>query len=94
MPRKSLVILAGAALLASTGVFAQTTCEQCGTAPPPPPPPPQETYEQFICRVKGNAGVGNGGDQRPSELRDCDPGRSGQHNQAWKNIDRPRSGNR
>ena len=89
MPRLSLAILAGAAMLASTGLLAQT-CEQCGTMPPPPPPPP-ETFDQFVCRVKGNAGVGNGGDQRPSELNDCDPGKSGQHNQAWKNIDKPRS---
>jgi hypothetical protein len=86
---KLFPMLVGAALLVAGSVQAQTACEQCGTAPPPPPP--SVTFEQFVCRVKGNAGVGNGGDQRSSELKDCDPGKSGAHNQAWKNINKPRN---
>lgn len=90
MFKKSLALIAGGALFASTSVFAQTVCEQCGSSGPPPPPS-QENFGQFICRVKGNAGIGNGGDQRATEVKDCDPGKSGLHNQAWKNIDKPPS---
>ena len=81
---KTLASLVGAALLSGMGTFAQAqTCDQCGTLPPPPPP--------TVCKVKGNAGVGNGADGRKSELNDCDPGKSGLHNQAWKNSDKPRN---
>ena len=84
--KRTFGLLAGAALLSATTSFAQAqVCEQCGTVPPPPPP------TSFVCKVKGNAGVGNGADGRPTEVGDCDPGRSGSHNQAWKNIDKPRS---
>jgi hypothetical protein len=78
---KSLVTLIAAALLSSTGAFAQTVCEQCGPLPPPPAP--------VTCSGKSNAGVGNGGDGARTELNDCDPGKSGLHNQAAKNADRP-----
>ena len=78
-------LLLGASVLIGGAASAQTICEQCGTLPPPPPPP-------VTCSVKGNAGVGNGGEQLSNvEYQDCDPGKSGLHNQAWKNIDKPRS---
>jgi hypothetical protein len=81
---KILTLTLGMTLLASMGTFAQADCEQCGTLPPPPPP--------VSCTIRGNAGVGNGGDQiARTEYKDCDPGNSGAHNQAWKNADKPRS---
>ena len=49
---------------------------------------PGPIMDPFVCRVKGNAGSGNKGEGRGNELNDCDPGRSGLHNQAWKNIDK------
>ena len=83
--KKSLLSFVGAAVLASmTSVAQAQVCEQCGTPPPPPP--------TFVCKVKGNAGVGNGAEGRSPERNDCDPGNSGAHNQAWKNADKPRSG--
>ena len=82
---KTLASLAGAACLAAASTFAQAqTCDQCGTLPPPPP---TET-----CKVKGNAGIGNKGEGKGTELNDCDPGKSGLHNQAWKNADKPHNG--
>ena len=74
---KSVGLLLGTSLLIGTAASAQTACEQCGERPPP-----------FVCKVKGNAGIGNGGDQRTTEFQDCDPGRSGEHNRAWKNMDK------
>ena len=92
---KILVPLAGAAILAVMSMSAQAqTCEQCGTLPPPPPPTtgkppvPGPIMDPFVCRVRGNAGIGNKGEGRGTELNDCDPGRSGLHNQAWKNMDK------
>jgi hypothetical protein len=73
-------------LLASMGTFAQAQCDQCGTLPPPPP-----VADPFVCKVKSNAGVGNGAEGRGSELSDCDPGKSGLHNQAAKNADKPKT---
>ena len=80
---KSLVTLMAAAILSSTTAVAQTVCEQCGTLPPPPAP--------VMCSGKSNAGVGNGADGARTELGDCDPGKSGLHNQAAKNVDKPQS---
>ena len=82
---KILTLFLGMTLLAFMGTFAQAQCDQCGTLPPPPP-----VAEPFVCKVKGNAGVGNGAEGRSPELGDCDPGNSGAHNQAWKNADKPR----
>jgi hypothetical protein len=80
--------LVSAAILSVMSTVSQAqVCEQCGALPPPPPVSDK-------CKVKGNAGVGNGPDGRPTEIGDCDPGRSGLHNQAWRNIDKPRSMNR
>ena len=84
---KTLSCLVGIAMLSAMSTVAQAqTCDQCGTVPPPPPPP-----TTYICKVKGNAGVGNGAEGRSPELGDCDPGKSGLHNQAWKNSDKPKS---
>ena len=80
---KSLAALVAAAILSITGAVAQTTCEQCGPLPPPPVP--------VTCNMKSNAGVGNGADGAATELGDCDPGKSGLHNQAAKNADKPQS---
>jgi hypothetical protein len=80
---KPLLTLLAAAILTSTAAVAQTTCEQCGTLPPPPPP--------VTCKMKSNAGVGNGAEGISPELGDCDPGRSPLHNQAARNIDKPNS---
>ena len=99
---KTLASLMGAAVLSamSTVALAQV-CEQCGSAPPPPPPPPPPPMttpgdvvtpggdnNPFVCRVKGNAGIGNKGEGMRTERDDCDPGNSGAHNQAWRNADK------
>ena len=75
---KSLVTLMAVAILSSTSAVAQTVCEQCGSLPPPPPP--------VTCNGKSNAGIGNGGDGARTEVGDCDPGKSGLHNHAAKNV--------
>jgi hypothetical protein len=106
MVTKSIAALTGLALLASTAAVAQTVCEQCGGAPPPPPPtvgnpyapmpvtmpsvPATPTRVGITCHMKGNAGIGNKGDGFDSELNDCDPGKSGLHNNAYK-ADKPKN---
>jgi hypothetical protein len=44
-----------------------------------------------VCRIKGNAGVGNGPEGYRIEAGDCDPAMSALHNQAYKNADKPNS---
>ena len=82
MFKLSLVAVAAAAVLTSTGAFAQTSNEG-GNIPP----------TVVICYGKTNAGVGNNAELGRTELRDCDPGKSGLHNQAGKNSDKPQSKN-
>ncbi len=106
MSTKSLAALAGVALLASTAAFAQTCEQCGGLPPPPPPPtvgnpyapmpvtmptvPTTPTRVGITCNMKGNAGIGNKGDGFATELNDCDPGKSGLHNNAYKS-DRPKN---
>jgi hypothetical protein len=77
-----LAALVGAAILSSASAFAQTTCTECGNTPPP----------TVICYGKSNAGVGNGPELYKNENGDCDPGNAYIHNQAFKNMDKPRNG--
>ena len=74
--------LAAAAVSALLTASMSTSALACGCVPPPPP-----------SKVKANSGVGNGGEPRgvTGELNDRDPGRSGTHNQAFKNQDKPQS---
>jgi hypothetical protein len=82
MFKLSLAALTGAAILTSASALAQTTpCTECGGTPPP----------TVVCRIKGNAGVGNGPEMYKFEAGDCDPGNSALHNQAYKNADKPKS---
>ena len=85
--KKTLLSLGAAAVISAMSAVAQAdTCEQCGGGPPPPPP-------TLDCRgIKSNSGIGNRGEGRGNETRDCDPGNSCAHNQAWKNAGRPRNG--
>lgn len=76
-----IAIFAAAAILSSAALAGGHSCG-C-TAPPP-----------TTSTKKPNSGVGNGGEGLPGSYRevgDRDPGRSGAHNQAFKNSDKPRS---
>ena len=95
---RTIASLVGAAILSVVGTVAQAqVCEQCGGAPPPPPPPPvivptvptPPVQVVIVCTMKGNAGIGNKGEGFGSELNDCDPGKSGLHNNAYK-PDKPK----
>jgi hypothetical protein len=71
--------LAFAVAGSATAALAQATCTECGNTPPP----------TIVCRDgKFNAGIGNGPERFRSEAGDCDPGRSGLHNQAGRNMDK------
>lgn len=78
-----IAVFAAAAFLSNAAVAGSYSC---GCTPPPP----------TTSTKKPNSGVGNGGEPVagvPSykEVGDRDPGRSGAHNQAFKNSDKPRS---
>lgn len=82
MDTKSFAVAIAMSALFSTAAYAGGSTS-CGCTPPPP------TKGQHV-----NAGVGNGGESLPGsykEVGDRDPGRSGAHNQAFKNSDKPRS---
>jgi hypothetical protein len=79
MLKFSAAALAIAITASSTAAIAQTTCPECGNMPPP----------TIVCRGgKSDAGIGNGSERFKSEAGDCDPGRSGLHNQAGRNADK------
>lgn len=79
--KKTTVSLALVIALASTSAFAWSTSD-CGCGPSPKP-----------AKVKVNSGVGNGSEYGPTEAYDRDPGNSGAHNQAGKNVGKPQSPN-
>lgn len=80
MLKLALSALALASVLSSASALAQTTCTECGGTPPP----------TIVCRIKSNAGIGNGPEGYRTELGDCDPGMSYLYNQAAKNADKQR----
>lgn len=81
MKKTALVIAFSAAAMFSTGALAWSTTD-CGCMPAPKP-----------VKVKSNSGVGNGSEGGPTEAWDRDPGRSGAHNSAGKNVGKPNSPN-
>lgn len=79
---KSFALAVATAALMSTAGWSTSASASCGCPPAP------------HTKAKSNAGVGNGGEPRTGsykEWNDRDPGRSGAHNQAAKNSDKPRS---
>ena len=81
--RSAIAIFAATTFL-STAAMAGSTSYGCGCTAPPPTAPTK----------KLNSGVGNGGEPLAGsykEVGDRDPGRSGAHNQAYRNSDKPRS---
>ena len=85
MKTKSVAIAVAVSMLFGTAAFAGGSSKDCGCVPPPP--------TQGKAK-KPNSGVGNGGEPLAGsykEVGDRDPGRSGAHNQAFKNSDKPRS---
>jgi hypothetical protein len=80
MLKLTAAALAFTVMASATAVLAQTTCTECGNTPPP----------TIVCRGKSDAGIGNGPERFRSEQGDCDPGRSGLHNQAGRNADKVR----
>ena len=84
MNSKPFAIAITLVTLVSTAALAGGSSKDCGCVPPP----------SHTKAKHPNAGVGNGGEPLPGsykELNDRDPGRSGAHNQAFKNSDKPRS---
>ncbi len=79
MLKFTAAVVAAAIIASTTAALAQTTCTECGNTPPP----------TIVCRDgKFNAGIGNGPERFRSEAGDCDPGRSGLHNQAGRNVEK------
>lgn len=79
--KKMIAAFVLASALSTTGALAWSTSD-CGCGPAPKP-----------VKMKSNSGVGNGSEGGPTEAWDRDPGNSGAHNQAGKNVGKPNSPN-